>query len=146
MKHAIFIITSLFFLFSCQSSLSVISAKKKMIYPGIPSLKPYTKFVVTVEAKNPKQIQIDSLIFVENNQCYNMIPRLSDNKSSTLLKEIQKDGTYTIEANLKKHKYKKIKKSCKQLQNGKLTIFYKNEQTSKKIEITSFIQKKQIRR
>lgn len=144
MKHVVFII-SFFLLYNCQSNLSVISAKKKMIYPGIPSLQPSTKFVIIVDAKYPKRVTIDSLTFIENSKCYKMEPFIKT-KNSSFVKEIRREGVYAIEATLKSPNKRIIANNCTTAKNGNLTIFYHDESTAKQIEIDSFIEEKEARR
>ncbi|CAM1344293.1 hypothetical protein [Tenacibaculum amylolyticum] len=144
MKHIV-LIASFFLLYSCQSSLSVISAKKKMIYPGVPTLMPSTKFVIIVDAKYPKRVTIDSLTFVENSKCYKMEPYIKT-KNSSFVKEIRKEGIYAIEATLKSPNKRIIANNCSTAKNGNLTIFYHDESAAKQIEIDSFMEEKETRR
>lgn len=136
MKPSYFIFLSLLSLLSCQSNLEVISAKRKTIYPGIQTQKPYVKFIVVLET--PKTISIDSARVIENNTCFKLDRIHSVTEKSTFQKK------YTVEILFKGNEA--TIGNCGTLNNGMLSLYYTTSNTQKVIEISSFTSQTETKR
>lgn len=136
MRKLFFIFISTISLLGCQSNLEVVSATKKIIYPGIQTQKPYIKFIVSLKAS--KRINIDSVLFVDNEKCYKL------NKINYLKNTSPINNKHSIEVLFKGNEETVF--TCNSSKNGTLRLFYTHSNISKKLEISSFTTKKETRR
>lgn len=142
MKKVIWIYLGSFLIFGCTSNLKVLSAKKKMVYPGISTVQPYYKYVLELDL-NPN-ITIDSVLVGKDGKCYKVVHFLIAKSNHSYTTTVDGSGIYFLEADLKKGRQQQVI-NCN-VADGKVVVHYKEDQKNKTIAVNSFIEEREHRR
>ncbi|WP_435263710.1 hypothetical protein [Tenacibaculum sp. nBUS_03] len=102
MKKICILFLSLFTFISCNESLKLLSATKQIVFPGRPTEKAFTNYILKFSVDYNTQINVDSIKVSQGDKHHTTTKYLlkSENASS-YSKSITEKGIYTIEIPLK---------------------------------------------
>ncbi|SED55756.1 hypothetical protein SAMN04487765_0350 [Tenacibaculum sp. MAR_2010_89] len=102
MKKFSILFLSLFVFISCNQSLKLVSATKQTVFPGRPTEKAFTNYILKFSVDYSTQIEIDSIKILQNDKSHITTKYLLKHENaSSYSKSISEKGSYTIEIPLK---------------------------------------------
>tara|TARA_B110000967_G_scaffold208245_1_gene259806 strand:+ start:1489 stop:1920 length:432 start_codon:yes stop_codon:yes gene_type:complete len=138
------LLTFYLLLFSgCNSSLKLTSKIKQTVYPGLPTGKTYTNYVLNYSVHSDKIIRIDSVIVFQKGKCYKVNSYLLKKETSaSYSKKITQKGNYILEIPLKEDS---IGTDCKN-QQAEISLYYKEGSVAKNMYFDNFVAERKTKR
>ena len=128
---------------SCKQEITVLSAKRIVIVPGVKSAKEYATYKIKVENNSNERIKVDSVLINHENVCYKPSFILLKEGSPTQLFELDEQGNYTLSISLLN--VQPEKNNC-ELGANSASIFISKGNVNKEIKIKAFTEERKNRR
>ncbi|UTW62935.1 hypothetical protein KFE98_01900 [bacterium SCSIO 12741] len=122
-------------IWGCNSS-QITQASKQNIRPGVPSAPAYRQYSIEILRKSAQLAQIDSVIVRDGQTCYNVGFSLVKSGSSMQLQKMDSEGTYLIEASMRKEQIAS-ERSCDSSEE-KVILYLTENGKAKTFEVDSF--------
>lgn len=129
---------------SCKGELEIKTAIKQRIIQGVNSAKPFVNYVFEIQNHTSKKKEVDSLIVIENGQCFRINYSLRIVKTPKLLKAFTDKGIYKMEASMLQGNRSKLLKCTNK--EDQVILYYKDDAVQKQLKFTSFEEKTERRR
>lgn len=130
-------------LVSCKQEITVLSAKRIVIVPGVKSAKEYATYKIKFKNNSDKRIKIDSVLINNKNVCYKPMFILLKEGFPKQLFELDEQGNYTISISLLN--VQPEKNNC-ELATNSASIFISKENGNKEVKIKAFTEERKNRR
>lgn len=128
---------------SCKQEITVVSAKRIVIVPGVKSAKEYATYKIKFINNSNERIKVDSVLINDENVCYSSSFTLLKEGSPTQLFELDEQGNYTLSISLLN--VLPEKNNC-ELTTNSVSIFISKENINKEIKIRAFTVERKNRR
>ncbi|SEB80531.1 hypothetical protein SAMN04489761_1822 [Tenacibaculum sp. MAR_2009_124] len=136
MRKTFFILSLSFILMSCKSNLILISSIKETVLPGRPNIPSYSNYKVNFKTMNTSSIKIDRVEVKSKGTCYTCSYLLKEQKGTSYLNKISKQGNYILEIPLK-DKYIISTSNCDNKEE-ELLIYYEENGKPNSLKISVF--------
>lgn len=144
MKKAIPLGLFLVFCLACKSPVVIDTAIKQIRYGGSAGAQPITSFLIEFKVTKDILVQLDSADVVTSAQKHRVQQQLSAAKSNTLLSTIRKKGSYLLSLELSPDNIITTVPDART--NDQVTLYYRINNTPKKLVLEKFIEKQKTRR
>ncbi len=135
----IFILSFSFLFMSCKSNLVLVSSVKETVIPGRPNIPSYSNYIINFKMTSNSSINIDRIEVKTGGKCYTCNYLLKEKNGASYLKELSKQGTYTLEIPLK-DKYIISSINCDN-QKEQLLIYYNDDGKDNSLTVSEFLEK-----